>query len=432
MNAPVQADGFTAACMTCGAPAQITLSAPVPACRYCGAASPLAPRALDRLRGAARKAVEAAGREHLRLLSAQKELETAVVLAVAAVGLTWLILGGVAIYLCVDSITDHTDLVSALTDPEHAKKSLESTWILASMLGSLGIAVSAVLLSIARLRAKVAPPLALPPLSGGAYRCHLCGAALAGTGAIRGCGACGAKNLIDGRVLDQHVSDLVTHIAALEAPVTAAADATGDLIGRVAMWTSLVPLLLGPAVGAIAALVTETWYPALNLVWMASFVPGLFALAYLLLKGRIPVRAFGDTRQGDEIRVDGVSYRVVGLLHLPASTDAAPLPPSPLRLLCPAGSEQPTLAVHVVETADARASAFRMCPGGLPLGDAEALRSAPVISVEAQAGARAEARWLASGEGKSARLFTANAQLQALPTWTLEPMKLKKTDVFVP
>lgn len=427
MHAHAPTDGFTAACEVCGAPAQFTLGAPVPPCAYCRAASPLSPQTLQRLHVAARNVVKAAASEHRRLVSAQRDLSTAIVMAMAGVGLVWLILGGVGIYACVDSITDHTGLISALTDAEHAKQALEATWILASMLGAMGLAFSAMLLAIARLRAQIAPPLALPPLPGGAYRCHLCGAGLDGAGALRTCRSCGAKNLIDGRVLKQHVDDLLAHIADLQTPLSAANEAMTSTLAYVSAGSSLVPIMIAPLVGVVAALVTETWYPTLNLVWMGGFVPGLFALCYLLLKGRIPVRVFEDTRLGDEIRVDGNAYQVVGLLHLPASSDAVRLPETPLRLLRPVGSAEVALAVHLVEMMDAKATAFRVRSGGLPVGDPAALARAPAITVELQPGVRAAACWLPSDEDESIRVVAAGA-----PQWTLEPLKLSKKYVFVP
>jgi hypothetical protein len=411
----------------------IVLGGAIAPCAYCGSAAPLGQRSRDRLLAAARTVARAAARENHRLLAARNGLETSIVLMVMMVGVTWLVMGSLAFYLCVDSITDHTTVFDALTSAKAAKPVLEATWILALLLIGLSLGVSSSLFGIARARAKVAPPLALPPLSGGSYRCHLCGAALGGSGAVRACACCGVSNLVARSALEAHAQDLFAHVEELERSETRAFDAADEVAFTMALIASLTPILIAPIGGAVAALVTDTWYPELNYVWIGLFAVSPLPLLYLLVKGGIKVRRFEKTAIGDEVRFRGAALRVVGLLHLPEPKREG-LPPTPLRLLAPTGSTEPTIAAYIRgEGVGWFGAAFTVLAGGRPL-DPVALGDPPDrASIEGAGARRDEARWVQDEGDKSGRVFAPSAPPgQGPPVWTLEPLSIKQLDVFVP
>lgn len=428
-------EGFVARCEGCGAPVGIVLGAAIAPCGSCGSASPLGERSRDRLLAAGRTVSRAAARENHRLLAARNALETSLVLMVMMVGATWLVMGSLAFYLCVDTITDHTTVFDALTNAEAAKPVLEATWILALLLTGLALGVSTSLFSLARARAKVAPPLALPPLSGGAYRCYLCGAALGGSGAVRACTCCGASNLVAPSALKAHVQDLFAHIEELDRSATRAFDASDESSFKAALLASLTPILIAPIGGVVAAWVTGTWYPVLNYPWVALFAVSPLPLLYLLVKGGIGVRRFEKTAIGDEVRFRGAALRVVGLLHLPEPKRKG-LPPTPLRLLAPAGSTEPTVAAFVEGVGVGwHGAAFTVLAGGRPL-DPTTLRAPPEPMSVMWAGARRDgATWVEGEGGEPSRVFAAASPAspaQGQPVWTLQPLPIKQLDVFVP
>ncbi len=426
---PPPTEGFTAACEHCGAPVQLVLAAPVPPCRYCGAPSPLGHAARARLQAATRKVADVPLREHRRLLIARRSLGDTLLLSAIALGSIWLVIGGFAFYLTIGSVHEHAGVIDALSSERAAAKVVEATWILASLLFSLGASISAVLVLTAWQRAKIVPPRALAPLAGGSFRCRLCGAALPPAGAVRTCRACAAKNLVDGRSLRRLVVDLSEKIAELEAMDAHAADKAIDLSGSIVMGASLAPLIGAPIVGAVTGIALGRWIPEMNYVWMGSFAPGTLAALFLLAKGPVPVTATIDARVGRELRVDGVAHWVLGKLRFPERIgDAKSGPPPLLIVVGPAAAAPPTLALFVEPDHEKdTVTPYSVTPGGAPL-EASAPLAAPRGDLEAPRGQSVV--WVQQGDGP-ARIFPVTAPHGSAPLWTLERVQ-RRPRVFVP
>lgn len=423
-------EGFIAPCERCGAPAHLVLGAPVPPCRYCGSASPLGPAAQQRLLHTNRLVSVAAMREHRRLLEARRGLNGAAKFIGIMFGITWAVVGGITLYICAEELGE-TRMYEALTQPEAARPVLAATYAIAALFGFFGLAASINTIAIARQRAAIRPPLALPPIEGGPLRCHLCGAGLHGEGAVRSCKSCGAKNLLGRAVLKQRDRSLSEQQERMQQLASAAVREAADVMMKATMGSSLAPIILVPLVAGAASLAAEAWNPALNYVWMGAFAPGLVAVAYLLLKAPLRVRALDEIGVGDEVRVNGLPYHLIGRMRFADSEEEEKHrhPPTPLHLLAQANSREPTFALFLEEHTNRRPVAFAMRPGGTPLTDPGRLAGASKATL--QAPTPRQLAWIADGE-KSARLFDVSAPLGAGPLWTLDHVGFKKDNAFVP
>ncbi len=340
---PPPTQGFTFECQSCGAPVGFVLGAPAHACPYCNNATPLSPQNLARLNKATETAARLAVKEHRRLLSQRMEARGFTVMAGIAVGSTWLVMGGPALLMTLDSL--HEKNVSAFEALRGTGASADygSTWALFALIFGVGLCFSTLSIAFAKLRLAAKPPLALPPLTGGAPRCHLCGAELGTSGTVRTCGNCGTNNLIAGKTLKRHVSAVGAEIDALLKQETEAADEAGEASFATAAFASLWPLL-GTLVAYGIGDLSQVWWP--ELLWSAVVVafPGFVALVLLLAGRRIPrAQRLLDTKVGAAVRIKGRPYRVLSVQKPPGGK------PEWLRLLAPEGTTEAEYAVWLQE-----------------------------------------------------------------------------------
>lgn len=428
-------NGFVARCANCGAPQAVVIGAPVERCRHCGTPEPLAGRDRARVEEANALLSRVAVREHRRLLAHRDNVALVAFLTPLSAGLTWLLFGGLLVAMVTGDLPDDMGLVE-LALLEHRSTDdwgdelVTGHWTIFAMLVGLAATLSTYLFALAKACLAVRPALALPPLEGGPARCHLCGAALTGSGTERRCASCGGRNLVTGRALHAQVQSLEEQVASLQAQERELGEEANEHAFRAVILAALYPVLL---LGAfpLGALIGET-RPDLLWIPLAVALPSLPALLVVLL--RLPARAvkLEAAALGDEVRVRGVAHTLVARLDLEAA-GLQGLPPM-LAVLAPRGRPEASFAVFTRELADAKPAGFAVALGGRPLAPQESapdqLASFKLRSVDGES-LGSIPRGDQPGAG-GLRVFRHPPHPGATPLWTLTPAPLKKDHVFVP
>lgn len=429
-------NGFVARCANCGAPQAVVIGAPIERCRHCGTPEPLAGRDRARVEEANALVSRVAVREHRRLLAHRDNVVLIAFLTPLSAGLTWLLFGGLLVAMVTGDLPDDMSLVElALLEhraPDEAwgDELVTGHWTIFAMLVGLAATLSTYLFALAKacLAGRRAP--ALPPLAGGPARCHLCGAALPGSGTERRCASCGGRNFVTGRAVHAQIQSLEEQVAALQAQERELGEEANEHAFRAVILAALYPVLL---LGAfpLGALVGET-RPDLLWIPLALALPALPALLVVLL--RLPARAvkLEQAAPGDEVRVRGIAHTLVARLELEAA-GLQGLPPM-LAVLAPRGRPEASFAVFTRELADAKPTGFAVALGGRPLAPQEMapeqLASFKVRSLEGEL-----VGTIPRGDQPGAgglRVFRQPLGAGAIPIWTLTPAPLKKDHVFVP
>lgn len=415
----VQGEGFVAQCQHCGAAQHIVLGAAQSACHHCRATDPLAPAEAHRVAEAAALVGRVAVHEHRRLLFQRLEAETLVVLGVVSSGASWLVLGGAAFAISASSLPDEVGVIDALLGG--APDSPGATWAMFALLLGAALSASIVCWAFVRFRRSCTPPRALPPLSGGAPRCRLCGGGLGPAGSVRVCRYCGASNLIDGSALRAQVGTLLDQLGELRVAEHAAVDRADSAVFSAAKLSALGPIFL-PLAAAVVGDLSGAWFPALLLLLPLAGLPAAIALCVLLFTRGHRVRRFSETRPGDSVRIAGQAFRVHAVLSLYPSANLG----EELRLVAPEGASAPTLALVVLEYPEDFSRAFAVTMGGDKLAEIQPPHArasiwnggSPQVSVE--------------GTEEAVRIFPEGSVPGASPWWTLRPTQVDPRSVFVP
>jgi hypothetical protein len=433
---PPSASGFVAQCANCGAPQAVVLGEPIQRCRHCGTPEPLAGRDRARVEEANALLSRVAVREHRRLLAHRDNVLLIAFLTPLSAGLTWLLFGGLLVAVVKGDLPEDMSLFE-LARLEHRAPNgawgdalVTGHWTIFAMLVGLAATLSTYLFALAKACLAGRRTPALPPLAGGPARCHLCGAALAGSGVERRCASCGGRNFVTGRAVHAQVQSLEEQVAALQAQERALGEEANEHAFRAVILAALYPLLL---LGAfpLGALVGET-RPDLLWIPLAVALPALPALLVILL--RLPARAvkLEAAAPGDEVRVRGVAHTLVARLELEAA-GLEGLPPM-LAVLAPRGRSEASLAVFTRELADANPAGFAVAPGGRPLSPEEmSPEQLASFKVRTLAGEFVGTipRCDQPGAG-GLRIFRQPLGPGAMPIWTLTPAPLERDHVFVP